>query len=117
MAKSITIAFPHGGILPAAITGKASENVAPHVPVKVPEAYGLQLIADRFAVAAVEVKEPAAKSKRETPAAGTSNIAALGKAFGDAKKALAEATDETRPALQAAQDEAQHALNEAKAAK
>lgn len=117
MAKSITIAFPRGGILPASITGKDPENVAPHVPVKVPEAYGLQLIADRFAVAATEVKEPAAKSKRETPAAGINDIAALGKSFGDAKKALAEATAETRPTLQAAHDEAQQALNEAKAAK
>lgn len=128
MAKSITIAFPNGGILPAEIAGNNPAKIEPHKPVSVPEAYGMQLINDRFAV----LVQPAAKQSdarpprqaqtqraSTTPAPGQEkpDLVTLGKAVGAAKTALKEATNETRPALQLAYDQALQALSDAKAKK
>ena len=127
MAKSIMIAFPNGGILPDAIAGKNSAKIEPHKPVSVPEAYGLQLINDRFAVLAqtpakLVTKEPAisqaqSQSKLFAPATTPNkpDLVTLGKAVGVAKRALADASDDNRPTLQAEYDAAKQALEDAKA--
>lgn len=113
MAKTITIAFLHGGVLPAQVTGKGEVKVKPHEPVSVPESYGNQLINDRFAVLA----KPVAKEKPQTkqgPALSGVSLAELGRLVGEAKAALDNATDENRVALQAAFDEAKANLQAAK---
>lgn len=48
--KHMKIAFTHGGIIPAKVLKTAKDkSVSPFEPVKVPEAYGLQLISDKHA--------------------------------------------------------------------
>ena len=47
--ETMWIAFPNGGILPAAITGDKDREVAAHDPVSVPADYGKHLVHDRFA--------------------------------------------------------------------
>lgn len=52
MAKTMKIAFPNGGIVPASVLkADADKRLGPHEPVSVPEAYGQSLVADRFAYA------------------------------------------------------------------
>jgi hypothetical protein len=67
MAKSetMTIAFPHGGILPSEITGGAEQHVPAHEAVDVPRDYGAHLVSDRFAYE----PKPAKKSKDDASAA------------------------------------------------
>lgn len=113
MAKTITIAFLHGGILPAEITGKDEVKVKPHEPVSVPESYANQLINDRFAVPAKPVTKEKSQAKHSTTPAGTS-LAELGRIVGAAKAALDSATDANRAELQAAFDEAKANLQAAK---
>lgn len=47
--ETMWIAFPNGGILPAAITGDKDKEVPAHEPVPVPADYGKHLVHDRFA--------------------------------------------------------------------
>ncbi|MCF7646889.1 hypothetical protein KQ944_17995 [Bacillus subtilis] len=113
MAKTITIAFLHGGILPAEVTGKDEVKVKPHEPVSVPESYGNQLINDRFAVLAKPIAKEKSQAKQSTAPAGTS-LAELGRLVGEAKAALDSATDENRAEMQVAFDEAKANLQAAK---
>jgi len=57
--ETMWIAFPNGGILPAAITGDKDREVAAHDPVSVPADYGKHLVHDRFAYEA----KPKGKAK------------------------------------------------------
>ncbi len=113
--KTITIAFPRGGIIPAAVLSIKEDKVcSPHEPVKVPTDYGQHLIDDRFAVAVTsrtsdsEEKaemDAAAKKKAEEAAAAkkrAEDIAAAEKKVESAKAALTAAGTDT-VALDAAQ--------------
>ncbi|CUX63279.1 hypothetical protein [Agrobacterium genomosp. 13] len=113
--KTITIAFPRGGIIPAAVLSLKEDKVcSPHEPVKVPTDYGQHLIDDRFAVAITsrtsdsEEKaeaDAAAKKKAEAGEAAkkkAEDIAAAEKKVESAKAALTAAGTDT-VALDAAQ--------------
>ncbi|CVI59519.1 hypothetical protein CFBP4996_18145 [Agrobacterium leguminum] len=113
--KTMTIAFPRGGIIPAAVLSIKEDKVcSPHEPVKVPTDYGQHLIDDRFAVAVTsrtsdsEEKaemDAAAKKKAEADAAAkkkAEDIAAAEKKVESAKAALTAAGTDT-VALDAAQ--------------
>lgn len=64
--KSMTIAFPAGGKIPAGVLNQKTDlTVDPHKPVKVPDSYGRQMVENRFAY------EPDAKSKKEREAEAT----------------------------------------------
>lgn len=58
--ETMWVAFPNGGIIPAAITGDDDRPVEAHEPVKVPADYGRHLVHDRFAYEAEQRgKKPA----------------------------------------------------------
>jgi len=94
MSKSIWIAFSHGGIIPAAITGGEEKKVGPHEPVEVPAAYGQHLVDDRFAY---KTEKPAApkggKGGAKQDTAKAARAAELGAAVDDLKKAVEAASD------------------------
>ncbi|MBC7311693.1 MAG: hypothetical protein H5U11_04280 [Rhizobium sp.] len=109
MAKKICIAFPHGGIIPASVLGeKADVKMAARTAVEVPEAYGLHLIEDRFAVAAEMPKKEDTKAEKKAAAdkaaaekaAEDSVLAAMAKLekAGDDMVAKAAAEDELKAA-------------------
>lgn len=115
--KTMTIAFPRGGIIPAAVLSIKEDKVcSPHEPVKVPTDYGQHLIDDRFAVAVTsrtsdseEKPEMDAASKKKAEADATAaakkkaeDIAAAEKKVEGAKAALTAAGTDT-VALDAAQ--------------
>jgi len=109
--KTMRIAFPFGGILPAEITGGKEKTVPPHEPVSVPVAYGRQLTDDRFAYDAEKMK-PAAQKKVEAP---LPEFTDLEKSVEDARTALEAAQDlESQGKAQAALDEAERALADAR---
>ena len=88
-SDSISIAFSHGGILPASITGGTERRVGPHEPVRVPRSYGEHLIADRFAY------EAEAPKKKADPVAAAlqKQLQDLEARLVDGRAALAAATD------------------------
>ena len=92
--KEITIAFRHGGILPASIIGaKEDKRVPAHEAVSVPEAYGHHLIEDRFAYEVDAEAAPARKAKQAVkPEAGA--IAAAEQAVVDATAKVEAAGDD-----------------------
>lgn len=111
MAKTIKIAFAHGGTLPASVMGtKKDVPVSPHEPAAVPEGYGRQLIEDRFAYL---VDEKADKARRDAVAAQQKSaaIASAEQAVALAQKKVADAAGDddataiAEAALQAAQDD------------
>lgn len=64
MSKTMTIAFRHGGKIPASVIGtKEDKKVAAHEAVEVPASYGQSLVDDRFAykVEVDDKKKPKAK--------------------------------------------------------
>lgn len=109
MAKKICIAFPHGGIIPASVLGeKADVKVAAMKAVDVPEAYGLHLIEDRFAVAAEMPKEDAKAGKKAAADKAAAEKVAAEKAAEDAvvaAKAKLEKAGDDMVAKAAAEDE------------
>lgn len=63
--KTIKIAFPNGGIIPAdLLKNKEDKKVPPHEKVVVPFSYGKSLCDDKFAY---EVKSEASSSKDQKP--------------------------------------------------
>lgn len=89
MSKTDTmfIAFPHGGILPAEVTGGKDRPVGPHDPVRVPATYGKSLVEDRFAYVAEPPKKGAAAQPKP------SAVSDLEAKLEVARKAVSEATD------------------------
>lgn len=59
--ETMWIAFPNGGIIPAAVTGGKDRQVDAHEAVKVPADYGRHLVHDRFAY---EAEAPGRKPKQ-----------------------------------------------------
>lgn len=59
--ETMWIAFPNGGIIPAAVTGGKDRQVDAHEAVKVPAEYGRHLVHDRFAY---EAASPGRKPKQ-----------------------------------------------------
>lgn len=110
MAKKICIAFPHGGIIPASVLGEEADvKMAAMKAVEVPEAYGLHLIEDRFAVAAEMPKKEDTKAEKKAAAdKAAAEKAAAEKAAADkaaAEKAAAEkAAADNSAALKTAED-------------
>ncbi|CUX40508.1 conserved hypothetical protein [Agrobacterium deltaense Zutra 3/1] len=113
--KTMSIAFPRGGIIPAAVLSLKEDKVcSPHEPVKVPIEYGQHLVDDRFAVAVTgkssdsdekSETDAAVKKKAEADAAAKKkleDIAAAEKKVENAKAALTAAGTDT-VALDAAQ--------------
>jgi hypothetical protein len=112
MAKTMRIAFPRGGTLPADIAGGKEKKVPPHEPVTVPHDYGMHLVSDRFAYEAI-----GRAAKPQKTSAGEPNIRDLEKAVADARAALDAATDlDAKGAAQAMLEEAERKLAEATAA-
>lgn len=134
----LTIAFPHGGIIPASVMGTEEDvHVDASTPIEVPEGYGLHLISDRFAVAA-EMPKPqekkeghkqAKKSAERGPSSqkpvvdkalaeqAAADLAAAEKAVADAREML-DVVGDDMVAKAAAEDElkaAEAALAELKA--
>lgn len=66
--SKMTIAYPHGGILPASVTGGEEKRVPPHEPVSVPRYYGEHLIHDRFAYEVEPKKTGKGKAKTDAVA-------------------------------------------------
>ncbi len=101
MAKKICIAFPHGGIIPASVLGeKADVKMAAMKAVEVPEAYGLHLIEDRFAVAAEMPKKEDTKSEKKAAAdKAAAEKAAAEKAAADKAAAEKAAEDSVLAAM------------------
>jgi len=55
---NIVVAFPRGGIIPAAVLEKSEDvPVRPHEPIEVPKVYGDHLISDRIAYDYVEAEK------------------------------------------------------------
>lgn len=60
------IAFPNGGIIPAAVMGEEDDRpVDAHQPVKVPSTYGEHLVHDRFAYETEAPKEKKRQAARQ----------------------------------------------------
>ena len=91
--KEITIAFRHGGTIPAAVIGaKDDRRVPAHEAVSVPEAYGRHLIDDRFAY---EVEGGTAPTKKAPPSKKDPDaIVVAEQAVADAKAKVADAGDD-----------------------
>lgn len=88
--KTMSIAFPRGGLLPAALMKKKTDvAVPPHEPVDVPFEYGKQLVDDKFAYDASELA--AANAKLADAQAAVDAATAKLAAADDASKAAAEA--------------------------
>jgi hypothetical protein len=78
MAKMKTIAFPRGGIIPAALLGLQKDKVcSAHEPVDVPCDYADHLIHDRFAY---EAEKPTAKKADAGSSTKTKTAKSAGKA-------------------------------------
>lgn len=109
MAKTMRIAFPRGGTVPAGMVSEEEKQVSAHEPVNVPLEYGRQLVDDRFAYEATDT-ERAAPGKRRG-ADQKADLAVLQKAVDDARATLAAATElDARSAAQATLDEAERNL-------
>lgn len=89
--ETMWIAFPNGGILPAAITGDKEREVDAHTPVRVPVDYGKHLVHDRFAY------EAPPKAKAAKAAGGDSSEARmrLEATLASLRKKVEEATEQT----------------------
>jgi hypothetical protein len=115
MSKTMFIAYRHGGIVPAAVTGKsADQKVAAHEAVEVPVAYGRSLVTDRFAYEVEPEKKKKGKlagTKDEDPA-----FADLEAAVDAARAKLAGADLVEQEAAEAELASAEKALADAKAA-
>jgi len=78
---NIVVAFPRGGIIPAAVLEKSDDvPVRPHEPISVPKVYGDHLISDRIAYDYAEAekqKKAAAASASEAIDAARADAAAL----------------------------------------
>ena len=103
MTAKLTIAFPHGGIIPASIMGTETDvHVDAATPIEVPESYGRHLISDRFAVAA-EMPKPPEKDEQKAAKIAAEKSSASRKAA--AEKAAAEkAAADKADAVKAAED-------------
>ncbi len=89
MSKTMFIAYRHGGIVPASVTGKPDQKVAAHEAVEVPVTYGRSLVDDRFAY---EVEpEKKLKAKPAGTKDGDKALPNLGAAMDAAKAKLAGA--------------------------
>lgn len=101
MAKKICIAFPHGGIIPASVLGEEADvKMAAMKAVEVPEAYGLHLIEDRFAVAAEMPKKEDTKAEKKAAAdKAAAEKAAAEKAAADKAAAEKAAEDSVLAAM------------------
>jgi hypothetical protein len=93
MSKSDTmfIAFPNGGILPAGIAGPGERKIGPHEPVRVPNAYGEHLLADRFAY---EAEAPKKAARKPEDGGKPADLFALEDAVKAAEAAVAAASDD-----------------------
>ncbi|CAI2936151.1 hypothetical protein [Aminobacter niigataensis] len=115
MSKTMFIAYRHGGIVPASVTGKPDQKVAAHEAVEVPVTYGRSLVDDRFAY---EV-EPEKKKNKAKPAGakdGDRALSDLEAAVDAAKAKLAGADLVGKEAAEAELASAEKALADAQAA-
>jgi hypothetical protein len=98
--SKITIAFPRGGIIPAAVLKADKDRKCdPGEPVSVPASYGQHLVDEKFAV---EVKAPRAKADKSS-GAKPQDLTPLEAAVAEAQKAVVDADGEE--AQQAAKTE------------
>lgn len=105
--SKITIVFPQGGIIPAAVLGLAKDRDVPALePVSVPAAYGKHLIEDRFAVPA----EPDEASRKKEAKAKAEALAAARRAVAEAEAGVKAAGEDARAAAEAALEDAKAAL-------
>lgn len=101
--KKIWIMSEHGIKIPGSILGLEKDYQADAFePVKVPESYGLHLIADRFAVETEAPKASAEKAKTGKRTSADDEAKALKdaeEAVASAEKQLADASDDVSKAL------------------
>ena len=90
----IVVAFPRGGIIPAAVLEKPGDvTVAPHEPIEVPKVYGDHLIFDRIAYDYAEA-EKRKKAAEESAAKDNETARADAKAMEALNEQIALLTSE-----------------------
>lgn len=113
------IAFPHGGIVPAAFSkSEKDERVGPHHAVDAEATYAQTLVDDRFAYfwtkKAAEEHQPADLGSLLVEDANAKAKSIIDTANDQAKKTIGDAEDEAKKIVAKAEAEAQRLIDEAK---